>query len=52
MAYGDEFYEKTAMMGRNFIGFQKMRMAAGARVRRFREEEQSKELIQVQLDYI
>jgi hypothetical protein len=40
------------MMGRNFIGFQHMRMAAGARVRRFREEDQSKELIQIQLDYI
>jgi hypothetical protein len=52
MAYGEEFYQKTAMMGRNFIGFQHMRMAAGARVRRFREEDQSKELIQVQLDYI
>ncbi len=52
MKYGKEFYEKTAMMGRNFIGFQHMRMAAGARVRRFREEDQSKELIQVQLEYI
>jgi len=50
--YGKEFYEKTAMMGRNFIGFQHMRMAAGARVRRFREEDQSKELIKIQLDYI
>jgi hypothetical protein len=50
--YGEEFYQKTAMMGRNFIGFQHMRMAAGARVRRFREEDQSKELIKIQLDYI
>lgn len=50
--YGKEFYQKTAMMGRNFIGFQHMRMAAGARVRRFREEDQSKELIKIQLDYI
>lgn len=52
MAYGRDFYEKTAMMGRNFIGLQHMRMAAGARVRRFREEDQSKELIKLQLDYI
>lgn len=50
--YGEEFYQKTAMMGRNFIGFQHMRMAAGARARRFREEDQSKELIKIQLDYI
>ena len=52
MKYGQEFYEKTAIMGRNFIGFQHMRMAAGARARRFREEDQSKELIKMQLDYI
>lgn len=50
--YGEDFYLKTAMMGRNFIGFQHMRMAAGARVRHFREEDQSKELIKIQLDYI
>ena len=50
--YGLDFYEKTAMMGRNFIAIQKMRVAAGARVRRFREEDQSKELIKIQLDYI
>lgn len=52
MKYGEDFYKKTAMMGRNFIGFQHMRMAAGARVRRFREEDQSQELIKIQLDYI
>lgn len=52
MAYGEDFYKKTAMMGRNFLGFQHMRMAAGARVRRFRGEDKSKELIQLQLDYI
>jgi len=52
MKYGEDFYRQTAMMGRNFIGFQQMRMAAGARVRRFREEDKSKQLIQIQLDYI
>ncbi len=50
--YGEEFYNKTSMMGRNFLGFQHMRMAAGARVRRFRGEDQNKELIKIQLDYI
>jgi hypothetical protein len=50
--YGEEFYKMTAAMGRNFIGLQQMRMAAGARVRRFREEDAGAPLVQMQIDYI
>lgn len=50
--YGPKYYEQMAMMGRNYLAFQKMRMAAGARVRRFRTEDKSAELVRAQLDYI
>lgn len=50
--YGEEYYLKIRMMGRNYLGFQKQRVAAGARIRRFRDEDQSKEIISLQLMHL